>query len=215
MSYSARLSLILVATLTVVLLAAVPAGARRTCDGKPATIQRGDGDNDLAGTPGADVIVAGGGDDSVEAGGGRDRVCGEGGNDALHGGVGGDPLVNGGRGRDQLIGADGADQVAGGKGDEVGTVPFRAGTLEATLIGGAGDDDLLGGLGGDFMDDSTGPRTGAAADVDRIFASGGSDSYDVFDGDTNDIIDCTSPCAGSADPGDDVGGLATASAAGG
>ncbi|MGH2925191.1 MAG: calcium-binding protein, partial [Solirubrobacterales bacterium] len=47
-------------------LAAGPAGASAaTCDGHPATIARGGGDNTIQGTPGSDVIVAGAGDDVV------------------------------------------------------------------------------------------------------------------------------------------------------
>jgi Ca2+-binding RTX toxin-like protein len=114
-------------------LVATPAAAVvRTCDGEPATIQRGDADNDIVGTNGNDVIVAGGGDDGVQGGLGRDRICGEDGNDLMYGEGGSDFLVAGDRGRDSPIGGDGNDGITRGRGDDSGTVPFRDGTLART-----------------------------------------------------------------------------------
>src|SRR5687767_376374 len=92
-------ALVLTAGAAALTLMPAQAGGGPKCDGKPATIVRGDGDNDIVGTNGNDVIVAGGGDDDVEGGLGNDRICGNGDNDNLDGDSGDDTLLSGG-GRD-------------------------------------------------------------------------------------------------------------------
>ena len=202
----------------VAMLAATPATAGvRTCDGRPATIQRGDGDNNITGTNGNDVIVAGGGDDDIEPSPGRDRICGEGGNDIADAGSGSDPLVSGGPGRDLMHGGPGNDEVVGGDGGDGGTAQFRGAPIPAGLFGdagddlvaggpgddgnpeafvhggldgGPGDDDLVGGAGADDIDDRTGPDTADAADVDRVFDRGGGGDISVLDGDGDDEMFC-------------------------
>ena len=84
------------------------------------------GETDVLGTSGDDVIHAGngkgnvsGGDgnDSITGGNGKDMLYGDAGDDSLHGGNGKDSLyggddndlLNGGIGRDSLFGGDGAD----------------------------------------------------------------------------------------------------------
>ena len=66
------------------------------CKGKQATIVRGDGDNDVTGTNGNDVIVTQGGNDVVFGRGGKDRICTGSGEDAAAGGGGKDLLSGGG-----------------------------------------------------------------------------------------------------------------------
>jgi hypothetical protein len=201
------------------LLAAAPAQAARFCDGKPATIQRGDGDNDITGTDGPDVIVAGAGDDEIFPGLGRDRVCGEAGTDAVYGDEGGDPFLSGGLGRDYVDGNEGNDTVAGGEGRDGGQTTWRGGQgfgarLEGGpgddtvmggpgsdgdgygtftydgLVGGEGDDELFGGSGDDDLDDRHGPNNLRPADTDRVFGGDGDEEINVEDGDGLDAVDC-------------------------
>ncbi len=121
-------TLALAASLLTVVIAttASNAGSGPRCGGKPATIVRGAGDDDIYGTNSADVIVAGGGDDYITADEGRDRVCAKGGNDIVYGGEGGDPYLSGGRGNDYVEGAgfgpgsDGSDKLLGGRGERLG-----------------------------------------------------------------------------------------------
>lgn len=60
-------------------------GAAARCFGEPATIVKGDGDNEITGTSGPDVIVSGGGEDFVLGGTGEDLVCGGKGDDIVDG----------------------------------------------------------------------------------------------------------------------------------
>jgi hypothetical protein len=201
------------------LLSATPAQAARFCDGEPATIQRGAGNNTVTGTEGPDVIVLGGGDDLAHALGGRDRVCGEDGVDAIGGGAGGDPLLSGGPGRDFVEGVGGNDTVAGDDGRDGGQTTWRGGQGFAAglqgsagddtvlggpgddgdgfstftydgLAGGTGDDDLFGGQGDDDIEDPDGPNSAAAIDIDRVFGGDGDDEATTQDGDGKDLLDC-------------------------
>jgi Ca2+-binding RTX toxin-like protein len=97
-----------------------PGQAPPTCDGKPATIVGASGGDILKGTPGPDVIVAGGqdGDDSVKGNGGNDVICGNGSHDGLMGGPGNDILL-GQKGKDALDGGKGKDLCNGGAGHDV------------------------------------------------------------------------------------------------
>ena len=108
-----------------------------TCGGEPATIVGTEGDDELRGTPGRDVIVGLGGDDEIGGVDGRDRLCGGPGDDLLYGGrhddrlVGGpgDDFMTGGGGEDALFGGDGGDylttgeRVDGGSGSDRCNVP--------------------------------------------------------------------------------------------
>jgi Ca2+-binding RTX toxin-like protein len=69
----------------------------------------------LPGTPGCDVIYAGGGNDGVSGLRGADYLYGQRGWDSLTGGKGDDVLV-GGPGKDTIIGGRGADVIRGGPG---------------------------------------------------------------------------------------------------
>jgi VCBS repeat-containing protein/ELWxxDGT repeat protein len=59
-------------------------------------------DDDLTGTDGSNIIIAGAGDDTVDAQGGSDLVLGGRGNDTVDGGAGSD-LVEGGQGNDVAV----------------------------------------------------------------------------------------------------------------
>ncbi|GAA5114445.1 hypothetical protein GCM10023339_20150 [Alloalcanivorax gelatiniphagus] len=90
----------LTASILGVGLAASPARAAETCDGKVATIvvtlaPQAYVTAPVTGTPGDDVIVGSEGNDTVDGLGGNDVVCGLGGADTLVGGVGDDRLFGG------------------------------------------------------------------------------------------------------------------------
>jgi Ca2+-binding RTX toxin-like protein len=96
---------------------AAPAAPEGTCQGQSVTIIGTDGNDTLTGTPGADVIKAGGGADTVNGLGGNDVICGNKGRDTLKGGAGNDKL-QGNKSADRLIGNGGNDSCRGGKGKD-------------------------------------------------------------------------------------------------
>jgi Ca2+-binding RTX toxin-like protein len=108
-----------------------------TCAGKPVTVGGTAGNDLLTGTPGADVIAAGGGNDRITGLAGKDAACGGDGKDTLTGGKGKD-LLRGEAGRDTLKGGPGRDKLKGGLGRD-------------TLKGGPGKDGLKGGPGRDVQ----------------------------------------------------------------
>src|SRR5207248_7131 len=118
----------------------VPAGAGPsrswpTCDGQPATIVGGMGNDNLRGTKGNDVIVGLGGDDVIDGLGGDGVVCGGAGDDALFGHRGNDVLI-GGAGDDGRFGESGNDIEIVGPGDDQ--------LSGAGLDGGRGSDRAAG-----------------------------------------------------------------------
>ncbi|MBM3616331.1 MAG: hypothetical protein FJX28_13155, partial [Alphaproteobacteria bacterium] len=88
----------------------------------------GSGNDTADGDTGDDLIDGGTGNDSVTGGEGNDSLYGVAGNDSLFGGDGND-LIAGGAGADSLVGGAGSDTFVGGIGD--------------TVVGGAGDNDVL------------------------------------------------------------------------
>jgi Ca2+-binding RTX toxin-like protein len=159
----------LVAAVLLSLLAAGPALATPTCDGKPATIVSnaakivgtkapdvivaGPGNNQIYGEGGSDTICGGEGDDTIYGGRGSDTIDGEGGDDTIHGERGSD-TIDGGEGSDRLFGDSGNDHVDGGAGDK-DLVEGDQG--DDTLSGGAGDEDVIvGGPGNDHIDGGPG-----------------------------------------------------------
>lgn len=102
------------------------------------------------GTPGNNLIIAGGGDDQVTAGFGADTVFGGDGNDTIrgYGSFGGSPLGIAG-----VNAADGPDRLFGGAGDDL---ILGAGGAD-WLVGGAGADTLVGGRDGDTLLGGAGP----------------------------------------------------------
>ncbi len=87
-------SLLVLAPLGVVGLAAGPATAETTCDGKVPTIVVVPGES-VSGTPGDDVILGSYARDFIDGGAGNDTICGLGNGDTLVGGPGDDRLLGG------------------------------------------------------------------------------------------------------------------------
>ena len=140
----------------------------------------GNGDDDITGTDGAnvittnggndvvdaadgrDVINAGGGNDTVEGGGDRDYIYGGSGNDTLDGGVfgsdvgSGNDVIQGGDGNDIVDGDDGNDSLYGNSSAAGGGVASEVNTLYGDagndyLYGADGNDNLYGGDDNDFL----------------------------------------------------------------
>ena len=154
-----------------VFIAAAPAEEDEPrCRGRLAKIVGTDGDDNLHGTNGRDVIWAGLGDDQVHSALGNDLVCGGPGADLLHGGRGNDTVDGGPGDADQVIGDLGDDTVLGGNGefDEV------AGSLGIDRVsGGAGSFDLVhGDYGYDRMDGGPGGGDIASFATDVASANG-------------------------------------------
>jgi hypothetical protein len=101
-------SLVLLASLAALTVAAPATAAEPKCGNKVATIVGTDKGETIVGTAKADVIVALGGDDTIRGLGGADRICGGSGQDRLLGGAGKDKLL-GGAGNDRLNGGTGLD----------------------------------------------------------------------------------------------------------
>lgn len=163
----------LVVLALVTLLAGPAAGQRAaTCFGKEATIVRGEGDNTIQGTAGADVIVAGGGDDVIYGRGGGDRICAGPGRDTVIAGAGAD-RVSGGGGNDSrtvagwvgLNGNAGRDLIWGDGGDDVIWDDANANNLAGTKADG---EELRGGPGRDALYSNDGGG-------DKLFGQGGND----------------------------------------
>jgi Ca2+-binding RTX toxin-like protein len=87
-------SLIVLAPLGIVGLAAGPATAETTCDGKVPSIVAVPG-TPTTGTPGDDVILGTYAQDQIDGGAGNDTICGLGNGDTLVGGPGDDRLFGG------------------------------------------------------------------------------------------------------------------------
>ena len=138
------------------------------CQGLPATIVGTNADDDIYGTPGADVIVGGGGDDRIRGAGGSDRVCGKSGDDEITDDVGAQ-IVSGGGGDDEVQTGSGVDILRGSGGDDL----LDGGNQNDTITGSGGDDTLRGGPQSDTV-------------------RGGGDDDDVDGGDGTDT------CAGGS-----------------
>lgn len=96
-----------------------------------------DGDNQITGTSGANILIGGDGNDLLTGQAGTDDLQGGAGNDTLRGGADAD-VLGGGAGNDIMAGQGGHDELEGGDGND-------------TMAGHAGDDILLGGLGRDLL----------------------------------------------------------------
>ena len=148
----------------------------------------GGGNDELIGSPLADLLVGNGGNDTLIGAGGddtliggrhHDRLFGDEGDDVLIGMSGRDTLLGGG-GNDSLDGGDGSDGLAGNDGADILTGGRGGDTLlgdtgNDSLFGGGGRDTVIGGSGSDFVkgnggDDTLAAGTGHddAAPEDRI-----------------------------------------------
>lgn len=97
------------------------AGAAPTCDGQVPTIVGTEGDDELTGTPGNDVIAALGGGDTIDGGAGNDVICGDAGPDEIDGGEGTDRLFAGSNGLVPVFESEpepAGDSVVPGPGDD-------------------------------------------------------------------------------------------------
>lgn len=141
------------------------------CLGREPTIYGTNGDDDITGTDGPDVIVGAAGDDRIDGGPGDDLICGHTGEDVLLGGDG-DDRVLGNKDDDRVVGGAGIDRIQGDFGDDL----LLGGAGDDRAIGSFGDDRVFGGPGRDRLiggvgDDGLGGGNGA----DRIFAGPGAD----------------------------------------
>lgn len=144
-------AMVMVMSLTVV----PPAQAAPTCFGERATIVGSPNDDDeLTGTPNADVIVGLGGNDIIRGRGGSDLICGGSGQDSVSAGGGNDRVrgsehARGGPGDDRMIASSqGFFTLMGGAGDDRLIARRSSGELDqsgAELFGGRGSDHLEGG----------------------------------------------------------------------
>jgi Ca2+-binding RTX toxin-like protein len=167
-----KLRTMIVAVLSLAIaLPPLTATAETTCGGHAVTVEGTDGDDDLLGTTGPDVIAGLDGNDTIVGRGGRDVICDGPGSDAIDGGSGNDvfyrgegpDFVEGGKGSDLVsyieyevsvvvnLGSSYAD-VSGGSSDEIYEIESAAGTFwDDTLIGDDGPNILVGRAGADDL----------------------------------------------------------------
>ena len=131
--------------------------------GDGATIDGGEGDDQITGTPTDDGILGGNGDDEILGGNGDDVITGNDGADTINGGSGNDNL-SGNVGNDSITGAAGDDTIDGGSSND----NLNGGDGIDLIIGAAGDDTIDGGSGNDNLAGDAGQ--------DAIFGSSGQDS---------------------------------------
>ncbi|MGD9922282.1 MAG: calcium-binding protein, partial [Pseudorhodoplanes sp.] len=159
------------------------------------------GETQINGTIGADIIDALAGSDVVYGDAGGDTIYGREGNDNLHGGFGNDTIY-GGDDSDSIYGESGADMLYGEGGNDTiysggggGTVDggdgndvILAGTQGSdpfeTLIGGAGDDTInyVGFGRADVVD------AGSGSDTVYVYRAGGGGISSVTLGADSDTI---------------------------
>jgi len=187
-----------------------------TCNGIRATIVGTDGNDDIQGTFGSDVIAGLDGDDKISGGlGGEDLICGGAGNDDIflmsygqaYGNDGNDTLRNAGAGYSILSGGEGndiidlsggfADILLGGDGDDVLSSHATTGPGNS-LYGGFGNDvlevngpvnhTLTGGDGDDSLSGGDGNDRLYGKDGDDILKGGrGADFFSGGDGDDTNV----------------------------
>jgi Ca2+-binding RTX toxin-like protein len=115
------------------------------CDSTaPGAMIGTDGNDLLAGTQGADTIIAKGGNDQIRGKDGHDRICAGPGNDTITAGSGHDEVLAG-AGNDLVRGGPGHDHLTLGPGRDRG----YGGTGHDTLVGNPGEDIVAGGPGDD------------------------------------------------------------------
>jgi Ca2+-binding RTX toxin-like protein len=158
-----RRLLISLALASLALLVPATASAAPKTHAELRCTEKGTAHRDLLrGTPGFDVICAGGGDDTIRSLDGNDYAYGGRGTDLISGGAGSDHLF-GGPGRDRISGGAGKDFLYGDAGDD-------------RLASGDAADVLYGDLGDDRLNDGPG--------LDHVSGGPGADS-----GDPNDALD--------------------------
>ena len=155
-----------------------------------------EGNTNVDGLGGNDVLLGLDSDDQLKGGEGDDVLIGGVGADILDGDAGND-LIEGGLGTDTLLGDAGNDRLFGGGGDD-------------NISAGDGDDEIVGGLGNDVIDGGAGTDTvvleGAraqyvvqeAGDGFAFVGPGGTDT--VFNVEFVQFADVTVPIASINDP---------------
>jgi Ca2+-binding RTX toxin-like protein len=139
-----KLTLAIVALLSFSMVGVGPAQAQPTCGDPPQTatvIPSGpgtEGDDELEGTTGKDVIIGLAGDDKIKGLGEDDIICGGSGVDEIHGGDDNDKIF-GDSGDDDIVGGDGDDELFGGSGDDA----MKGGDGKDTFDGGSGTDTCV------------------------------------------------------------------------
>ena len=187
-----RLYLASLAAIFILSGVATASAATPRCDGKRATIVRGDGGVTVTGTKGTDVIVTGAGDDVVRGAGARDRICSGRGDDQVSGGKGNDSIfagpgdddVDADLGRDTAQLGPGTDHAQGDRGnDTFNGGPGRDRLLgdldDDKLVGGSGDDTIIGGLGADILSGGKGKADLLRGDRGVDTLNGGPGARDV------------------------------------
>jgi Ca2+-binding RTX toxin-like protein len=181
----------------------------------PATIDGGNGADNLGGGAGNDTITGGAGDDIVSGVDGNDKLDGGEGSNQVNGGNGNDTLIagsgadrlTGGAGNDLLDGGRGADRLTGDAGTDTVTYASRTAPVTADISNAVGElpddgeagekddisvtvENLIGGSGNDRLTGTTiraGDTTAGLSRNNRLVGGGGSDVLTGLDG--NDVLD--------------------------
>jgi glucose/arabinose dehydrogenase len=158
--------------------------------------------------PEACTIMGTDGNDQLRGTGGDDVICGRGGNDRIVG-LAGDDLLAGGPGADELIGSAGADVIQGGDGADF--TDYAANTQAVTVTVGAGADDGVAGEGDDVQIDVENVRGGyggdrltAGARPVRLIGGAGDDALFARDGKRDRLICSAGVDTNESDPIDFV-----------
>ena len=161
----------------------------------------GDGNDNISGGAGNNIIFGGNGADTITGGSGNNVIFGGAGEDFLTGGSGsnyidggdGSDTVYGGSGSNVIFGGEGNDYITGGDGQNV----IDGGAGDDNILGGRGNDVIYGGEGNDFISGGEGDDyiDGGEGD-DRLYGFGGNDiimgagGNDLIDGgDGEDVLD--------------------------
>lgn len=141
----------------------------------------GDGNDVLVGQAGADTVIGGIGNDVLNGAEGEDLLTGDAGDDTMYGGTGNDE-ISGGDGSDSISGDEGADAIFGGSevdylygGDGDDTVNGEDGN--DVVVGNAGNDVLFGETGNDTLNGGTG--------ADQFYGGDGDDTLYIDAADTS------------------------------
>jgi len=126
------------------------------CDTATVRIHLGISDCTITGTEG---------DDQLEGTSGDDIICGLGGNDTING-AGGDDIIRGGAGNDIINGAGGDDIIRGGAGNDT----LEGGAGRDILFGGTDSDVIYGGDGYDTL--AGGDEVGEQQPTDKLYYDG-------------------------------------------
>lgn len=141
------------------------------------------GNDNINGTLGNDLIIGFEGNDRLSGGGGMDCIIGNEGNDILDGGLAKDFLF-GNAGNDNLSGGLAEDMIIGGADEDI----IDGGVGADKIEGNEGDDNILGGVDGDQIKGDLGDdKIDSGVGNDTVFGDDGNDN--IKGGVGNDILD--------------------------